>query len=771
MDNPLKAIVDAIAEEDNDIGGQLLTRLVQKGRWGRNDAYLETANPTRISVPTGAGWFESWMVGVEIDIIVEATFKGRYSVLTVDSSGDYCTVEILGGGVPSFTDTDPIQIRMGELIVESTYQFLDPATHVTDDQGSLWVGNEPERVIYAARQLVVGDMRFQQLGNVDTGDGYLTLDHKPLTVITEGSQSYSALDKLRRALLVDYATEEELDRVARNLAVVRPVGMSDAIFREVIKALAYLPKGTFYGLELLLDALFPAGGWSVYEDLVNANNTVFILLPVMEPGQDPEGRTFISSEEPQASTSTITVDVDHTPISVASIILDDIDLVLDMTVLPSADPTPWAYQNEGDVEGSIFSIVSGRLQHVQGPGDALGGRYQRSIPDLGVAFPPGSYGSQDVLWAFEIDQIIDVFGSAATIPWMMVVTDGTYEFGLGWTSTGISLVQSDGTPVVGGGSAPGVGVWHRFQLRRRGDLIEGLMDGKLELQANVSAFAAAVTTWASFGYWNNAGNQDWTVRWDNAACRVTTRWRNWWNLFSQTGALSVSDSDLDDGSNPFMAGDEGRYIRVYDPVNNENDGLWLASYVGAGTVTLDGVPLERARVLTPDPSKPEESLVILEEDWFRPNDVGKEINISGSGLGNDGDYPVVAWGSSIFVVVDASVLASGFVAESLLTWKFNPDFVTAASVNYEIIDAGSVAGETLTARQAWPTSGQEVTVDYTAVLSAQLMRNETIENEGSGGAEPNIFYPFYLWDVEQSIRDLMDAVTAAGVIPEFERDF
>jgi hypothetical protein len=51
------------------------------------------------------------------------------------------------------------------------------------------------------------------------------------------------------------------------------------------------------------------------------------------------------------------------------------------------------------------------------------------------------------------------------------------------------------------------------------------------------------------------------------------------------------------------------------------------------------------------------------------------------------------------------------------------------------------------------------------------MRDESVENEGSGGTAGNVYYPFYLWDIEQSIRDLLDEVTAAGVIPEFERDF
>lgn len=777
-DNVQKAVVDAIAESDNEIGGQLQTRLREKGRWGRNDASLATANPDRITVPAGSGWFEAWMVGLEVDIILDATFKGRYTVLTVDVSGDYATVEILGGGAPGFTDTDPVQIRLATLLVESTYEFLDPTTHVTDTRGSLWVGKEADRVTYGQRQLLATDMQFQNLGDPDTGEGYLTMDHAPLTEITEASQSYSALDKLRRALLVSYATAEELDRVARNLAVVRPVGMSDAVFREVVKVLAFLPKGTIFGLELLLDAIYPGGGWEIYEDLINVNNTVYLLLPVMDPGQDFEGRAFIDSEEAQASASVTSVTVDHTPISVTTIILGDIFRELDMSVLPSAATTPWTYQNEGDTEGATFSIVSGRLQHVQGPADALGGRYQRVESTLGLAFPPGSYDVNDILWSFEAVWIGDTITTVGGTPWMLIVTDGVREYGLGWTGLGISLVQSNGVIVAGGGtSAPGTGTWRRFQLRRRGDVIEGLMDSRLELSVPVASFAAAGTTLASFGYWNNASNQDWTVRWDDVKLRIRHQWRNFWNLYRTVGVLSAANNALTDAGNPFQAGDDGKYLRTYSAANNENDGLWIASYVAAGQVDLSGVPLGRARVFTPNPALPTESFIILEEPWFRRRDVGKTISISGSSLGNNGDYPVLAWVSETFVVVDASALSGGFTAESLLTWQFKTgagDFVAESGVEYELVDAGSVASKTLTlhpAEPGWPSSPLDVEVGYTSVLSMQLMRDESVENEGSGGAVGNIYYPFYLWDVEQGIRDLMDAVTAAGVIPEFERDF
>lgn len=777
-DNELKATVDAIAEDDNEIGGQLLTRLVQTAKWGRNDAFLETANSTRISLPTGVGWFESWMVGREIDVLAQATptgQEGRYNVLTVDSSGDFVTVEVLGGGAPGFVDEDPVQIRLGDLLVESVYQFLDPSSHVTDTQGSLWVGNEAQRVTYDAVQLSVGDMRFEQLGDFDTGEGYLELDHPALTEVTEASQSYSALDKLRRALLIDYATEEELDRIGRTVAVSRGSGVSDAIYRSVIKALAYAAKGTEICLELVLDAIFPAGGYTIYEDRINVPNTVFLLLPTLDPGQDFEGRTFISSEEPQTATATTTVDIDHVPITVVGITLDPVVLELLMASLPSVDSVPWTYVNQGTTEGVIFSInAANQLAHDQNNGDALGGHYERVEAELALALPP-NYGDQEILWSVGVWFQAVAVTTTNNHPWMLAVTDGAREYALIADTADVSLGQTDDTTVQAGTVGLSTGAWYHFQLRRRGDQIDGILrsetGGLLQrLTEPVASFAAAATNKVAFGYWNNAGVQNWQALWDQLSATINVP-RNFWNLYSETGTLSAANSNLTDASNPFVAGDDDKQIRVYS-ANNKNDGVWQAAYVAAGTMTLSGIP-GTARLYTPDPATPAESYVILDEPYFRSADVTKTITISGS-ASNNGDFPVTAWVDDRTVEVDATALTIGFVAESGADWVFRTnagDFTAESNVTYELIDAGSVASQTLTARQAWPNAAQALTVDYTAVLSAQLMEGETVANEGSGGAEPGIFYPFYLWDVEQWIRDLMDEITAAGVIPEFERDF
>ena len=81
------------------------------------------------------------------------------------------------------------------------------------------------------------------------------------------------------------------------------------------------------------------------------------------------------------------------------------------------------------------------------------------------------------------------------------------------------------------------------------------------------------------------------------------------------------------------------------------------------------------------------------------------------------------------------------------------------------------AAPTITLGDSLPSASEAVSVWYTSVLSAQILRNEFVRNEGSLGVEPNIFFPFYLFDVDRATRQLMDEITAAGVIPEYARFF
>ncbi|MGI4813373.1 MAG: hypothetical protein ACRYGG_08570, partial [Janthinobacterium lividum] len=98
--------------------------------------------------------------------------------------------------------------------------------------------------------------------------------------VTDLSGTYSSLDLVKQALFVDSAEGPDLSTLARNLGVLRiPALSDDTQFRELVKVLAYNPRGTIYGLQLVLDALIGAGNYNITEDLLAAPCQVTVSLP------------------------------------------------------------------------------------------------------------------------------------------------------------------------------------------------------------------------------------------------------------------------------------------------------------------------------------------------------------------------------------------------------------------------------------------------------------------------------------------------------------
>jgi hypothetical protein len=147
-------------------------------------------------------------------------------------------------------------------------------------------------------------------------------------------------------------------------------------------------------------------------------------------------------------------------------------------------------------------------------------------------------------------------------------------------------------------------------------------------------------------------------------------------------------------------------------------------------------------------------------------------------LGNDSKRVVLEFITPKKVRVDESGTPADFTSESGIRYRFNPFdgsttnvFTAATAFAWELVDASSFATTTLTLRDSLPATNTPVEVWYTTVLSAQIVRNEFVVNQGSSGSDPNIYYPFYVFDVDRATRQLLDEVTAAGVIPAYEREF
>lgn len=137
--------------------------------------------------------------------------------------------------------------------------------------------------------------------------------HALNTGVWDLSRQYSALDQLWRAMLLEYATDSDLDVVCRNLGVNRTVGVDDTMLRALAKVLAYSPKGTIQTLEAALTVLVGAGNFAVTEDLINHPNTVYIELPAATLiGDRSEGRTYLEGSQSGSGPTPVEV-VSFTP--------------------------------------------------------------------------------------------------------------------------------------------------------------------------------------------------------------------------------------------------------------------------------------------------------------------------------------------------------------------------------------------------------------------------------------------------------------------------
>lgn len=148
-------------------------------------------------------------------------------------------------------------------------------------------------------------------------------DHTISAEVIDFTRNFSSIDIVRRSLLVDFAAGADLDVVGRNLGVLRPPPLSnDAVFREMIKALAYSPRGTVFALELILDALLGPGNYVIFEDLtlgsINHTCTVFVLR-TNDNELDPEGKALLDGDEARPITDTTHVDVTSVPIRIEGV--------------------------------------------------------------------------------------------------------------------------------------------------------------------------------------------------------------------------------------------------------------------------------------------------------------------------------------------------------------------------------------------------------------------------------------------------------------------
>lgn len=129
------------------------------------------------------------------------------------------------------------------------------------------------------------------------------------TLVYDLSGNRSAIDLVRRGLLVDFAIGTDLDVIARNLGLAKCPGLTDAQWRAVIKATAYLAKQPMDAFRQALDALVGVGGYTLREDVISEPWKVFVAVAIIL-ATSLRGRFVLNGGEPAVANgagTTVTV--------------------------------------------------------------------------------------------------------------------------------------------------------------------------------------------------------------------------------------------------------------------------------------------------------------------------------------------------------------------------------------------------------------------------------------------------------------------------------
>lgn len=146
----------------------------------------------------------------------------------------------------------------------------------------------------------------------EDGNPGLPVGIRARQVVMDITRATTQMDDLRASFIATLAVGAQLTMLARNYGINRPRGLSDTIFRDLFRAMAYLDAQTIRGCVKVLDALLGPGNYTLYEDLMSDPLTVHVILPAAASSQH-RGKSYLIGGEAQATGGPNTVTADFVP--------------------------------------------------------------------------------------------------------------------------------------------------------------------------------------------------------------------------------------------------------------------------------------------------------------------------------------------------------------------------------------------------------------------------------------------------------------------------
>lgn len=657
-------------------------------------------------------------------------------------------------------------------------------------------------------------------GEIVVGAKY---EHLKTIGVVELDNPRCAINRAKKAMLVDYAVDDNLSIVGRNLGVYRsPYLNNDEVYRGVIKALAYNPKGTFYGIDLALEAILGKGMYHIWTDPIRYPCVVFISISNDFYKTDTSiGHSYLEDvESPVAvihSGKYDLIPLSKYPVARgcgSSVVWHDMDFLSSFVgQLPTADKI---VDYTGDTGTHLWEFDGGtEADYITSGADYItfdtnnGGVYTTSGYHVHTRF---SQRWQENSWV--VNMVFKIPSGSCTwanpIQFGMQVYEGVlgscFGWGLGKPSSDLLLYLIVNEASSGSGLATiTYDTWYEVQMVKRKQTITISVNGCVVLERGVGSIGGSFSLTASqirFGCFGLNSGTSTAKAYIKQVGVKTHASQDFYSYLELLGAIpGVGSPNNIEFSVPgtALSSDSGKYVRVFDsfpttplPSGGNNNGVWkVASYVDDHTLTLVGDTKTGVFV---DSGSPQIIEVPTDLNMFTfPDDLGREIVLSGSSSTNDGTFVINAL-YQIGTTTDLSTFTTkitektnvckvtmgthpAFVTEAGLEAHLNPTFTAEACVTFYLSSAGLVENISSAPynhlRIEVPLSTYNAPVNkavdamFSNVLTSEVLLDNSVNSEEIIAMPGNYeYYPFYLNDTLGLVNDYISGLTVAGVVAQ-----
>ena len=645
---------------------------------------------------------------------------------------------------------------------------------------------------------IIGGLYYINEGIIEFG---LAKIHNVDSEVLNLNENLNAIQLAKKSLQIDYAEAEYLDAIGRKYGIPRrPLYGDDDTYRRIIKAIAFSPRGTIYGIELALDALLGVGNYEIYEDLIKYLNIVFIKINEdYFLNNNPYGKTYLSEYlfGFVSGASNKTIDLGYSPLKISYVKLKDLGEVFDFRNDIPSDVIYEYFEGNGldnafTYSGSVSETdVTANGYYTNFDLSSSGSLYYEMFDVQGARIILNS--EVDINFVFRIPNT-SILSSGALKQVSFSIYDGNriINFGLD-DNLLIGLFNTEVGGFIGNTFNIAVDTFYNIRIVKLSNSNVCLyVNGILITNISYSSFTVVTTLHkiifgilgspligCSFdikqlGIHIKNYKDYWCSKYDNmGSTNVLTP-----NVFTVTGSHFFLSTDVEkcfQVKNSSITNLYGGNNNVKGKIKNilsTNSIILGPIEYNKGIIGVNGI--NNAFKLGDSYTK-----------FVYPDDLGKKIEISNSNLGNNGTYIVTdllvegflenngvvksigSYNTSNIEYTDTAVLNAILIPEENLEFKILISFETESNLSFIHSDSGSRNNNTLTLRSGLWKNDLLMTIGISNVLSAQLLQDQFIHNSIIG-TSPLLYryYPFYLSDVFGEIELFLKDLTIAGKIPK-----